>query len=78
MKTLLTTIVIGPEYNALFDRILRRDNRLELIDPRFHCMFCVRSKRIFGAVLRRNWINPSLHEKSKLEIIDKPLTLQRR
>jgi len=84
----------GPEVSAVFeealedpdpfwdqvalDRILRRDDRLELVDPRFHCMFYVRSKRIFGAVFRRNWIYHSLHGKSKLDLINRLLTLQGR
>jgi len=60
------------------DRILKRENALQLIDSRFHCMFYVRSWRIFGAILKRNWIYHSLHGKSKLALIKSLLTLQGR
>lgn len=60
------------------DRVLKKKHALQLIDPRFHCMFYVRSWRIFGAVFCRNWIYHSLHGKSKLAIISRLLTIQRR
>lgn len=84
----------GPEVTAMFeealqdpdpfwdqvalDRVLRRNDALHLIDPRFHCMFYVRSWRIFSAVFRRNWVYHSLHGKSKLMLIDRLLAIQRR
>lgn len=60
------------------DRVLRKNNALQLIDSRFHCMFYVRSRRIFGALFRRNWIYHSLHGKSKLAIISRLLAIQGR
>lgn len=60
------------------DRVLRKNNALQLLDPRFHCMFYVRSWRIFGAVFGRNWIYHSLHGKSKLTIISRLLAIQGR
>ncbi|MEI8387312.1 MAG: hypothetical protein WCG76_06900 [Verrucomicrobiota bacterium] len=60
------------------DRVLRKNNALQLIDPRFHCMFYVRSRRIFRAVFGRNWIYHSLHGKSKLTLISRLLALQGR
>jgi len=60
------------------DRVLRREGALQLIDPRFHCMFYVRSWRIFPAVFRRNWIYHSLHGKSKLALISRLLAVQGR
>ena len=60
------------------DRVLKKNNALQLLDPRFHCMFYVRSWRIFGAVLRRNWIYHSLHGKSKLTLISRLLAIQGR
>ena len=60
------------------DRVLRSHDALELLDPRYHCMFYVRSLRILPAVLRRNWFYHSLHGKKKLELIRRLLWLQRR
>lgn len=60
------------------ERVLRRENALELIDPRFHCMFYVRSFKIFPAVFRKNWIYHALHGKSKLQLIRRLLQLQGR
>jgi len=60
------------------DRVLRKNNALQLIDPRFHCMFYVRSRRIFRAVFGRNWIYHSLHGKSKLTLISRLLAIQGR
>jgi hypothetical protein len=60
------------------DRVLTKNAALRLLDPRFHCMFYVRSWRVFGAVFRRNWFYHSLHGKSKLAIIDRLLAWQRR
>ena len=60
------------------DRVLKKNNALQLIDPRFHCMFYVRSWRIFRAVFGRNWIYHSLHGKSKLALISRLLALQGR
>jgi len=60
------------------DRILKREKALHLIDPRFHCMFYVRSLRLFPAVFRRQWFYHSLHGKKKLVLIDRLLKLQRR
>lgn len=60
------------------DRVLREKKALVLLDPRFHCMFYVRSMRLLTALFRRNWFYHSLHGKSKLAIIDRLLALQRR
>jgi len=60
------------------DRVLKKNNALQLIDPRFHCMFYVRSWRVFRAVFGRNWIYHSLHGKSKLALISRLLALQGR
>ena len=60
------------------DRVLKKNDALQLIDPRFHCMFYVRSRRIFRAVFGRNWIYHSLHGKSKLVLISRLLALQGR
>jgi hypothetical protein len=84
----------GPEVAAMFeeslldpdpfwdqvaiDRVLRKNQALQLIDPRFHCIFYIRSWRIFRAVFARNWIYHSLHGKSKLAIISRLLAIQRR
>jgi hypothetical protein len=84
----------GPEVAAMFEeslldpdpfwdqvaieRVLRKNNALQLIDRRFHCMFYVRSWTVFRAVFGRNWIYHSLHGKSKLKIISRLLALQGR
>lgn len=60
------------------ERVLRANGALELIDPRYHCMFYVRSWRIFPALFRRNWIYHALHGKSKLSLIRRLLAVQGR
>ena len=51
------------------ERVLRAHSALELIDPRYHCMFYVRSWRILPALFQRHWIYHALHGKSKLALI---------
>jgi hypothetical protein len=60
------------------ERVLRKNNALQLIEPRFHCMFYIRSCRFFSALFKRHWIYHSLHGKSKLAIIHRLLGIQRR
>lgn len=60
------------------DRILKREDKLELLDRRFHCMCYVRSWSVFRTVLGRNWFYHSLHGKSKLSLISQLLRLQGR
>ena len=60
------------------ERVVRKNNALQLIDPRFHCMFYIRSWRFFSALFKRHWIYHSLHGKSKLAIIHRLLRIQRR
>lgn len=60
------------------NRVLRERDRFYPIDPRFHCMFYVRSWTIFRSLFRRYWLYHSLSSKRKLALIRLQLQLQGR
>jgi len=59
-------------------KVLQGTGRLQPLDPRFHCMFYVRSWWIFPALFRRNWFYHALCSKKKLALIEWLLLGRRR
>jgi hypothetical protein len=60
------------------NRELRKRDRFYAMDPRFHCMFYVRSTTLFRSIFRRHWLYHSLSSKRKLALIRAFLAIQGR